>query len=445
MINKKVELKRIIFKKLLGRFDYNIELKDKLTILTGPNGFGKSTILKTIEAISRGVEGISYFNSLNFEEIIFDFKNYENIQIRKENETMYINNTNSLNKNLELMKSIINNGEIKIEKKDYYAYYKLLENLIERKINVEYKNMLKKSRIHNQKNMNRLNDLSNEDKINNIMKRLKENLQHVYFIKDQRMMKEKQNFESYEFKHDNGMNSINIIEELPQKIKKHINVILENYSEKSNELDSTYPTRLFKFKYNKKITEYEFKENLHNMYIKTEKLKEYGLFLKPNTEYDEIMFNPEDSKALKIYFEDFDTKYRIYDKFIKKLDLYKSILNSRLSFKKIVISKEKGIEILAEDTDREIKLNSLSSGERQEILIFYYLIFEAESNILLLIDEPEISLHVTWQRKFIDDLLKVIEDKKINVIISTHSPQIIGNHQEKQIDLGGLYHVQNFR
>ena len=85
MINKKVELKRIIFKKLLGRFDYNIELKDKLTILTGPNGFGKSTILKTIEAISRGVEGISYFNSLNFEEIIFDFKNYENIRIRKEN------------------------------------------------------------------------------------------------------------------------------------------------------------------------------------------------------------------------------------------------------------------------------------------------------------------------------------------------------------------------
>ena len=141
MINKKVELKRIIFKKLLGRFDYNIELKDKLTILTGPNGFGKSTILKTIEAISRGVEGISYFNSLNFEEIIFDFKNYENIRIKKENKTMYINNTNSLNKNLELMKSIINNGEIKIEKKDYYAYYKLLENLIERKINVEYKNM----------------------------------------------------------------------------------------------------------------------------------------------------------------------------------------------------------------------------------------------------------------------------------------------------------------
>ena len=38
---------------LFGRFNYNIELKDNnITILTGPNGFGKSTILKIILEIS---------------------------------------------------------------------------------------------------------------------------------------------------------------------------------------------------------------------------------------------------------------------------------------------------------------------------------------------------------------------------------------------------------
>ena len=74
--------------------------------------------------------------------------------------------------------------------------------------------------------------------------------------------------------------------------------------------------------------------------------------------------------------------------------------------------------------------------------MFYELIFETNEGILLLIDEPEISLHVVWQRKFIDDLLKVIKDKKISVVISTHSPQIIGHYQEKQIDLGGLYNVE---
>lgn len=41
-----------------------------------------------------------------------------------------------------------------------------------------------------------------------------------------------------------------------------------------------------------------------------------------------------------------------------------------------------------------------------------------------------------------DDLLKIIKFKKINVIVATHSPQIISNHLDKQIDLGSLYSEQ---
>ena len=92
---------------------------------------------------------------------------------------MYINNINSLNENFELIESIINNIEIKMGKNDYYTYYKFLENLIESKINIEYKNMLKKLKTHNQKNIKIQNDLSNEDKINNTMKYLQDNLQRV--------------------------------------------------------------------------------------------------------------------------------------------------------------------------------------------------------------------------------------------------------------------------
>lgn len=58
---------------------------------------------------------------------------------------------------------------------------------------------------------------------------------------------------------------------------------------------------------------------------------------------------------------------------------------------------------------------------------------------MILIDEPELSLHVAWQKKFIDDLFNIIKNKKINVIIATHSPYIIGGYEENQIDLGELY------
>lgn len=65
--------------------------------------------------------------------------------------------------------------------------------------------------------------------------------------------------------------------------------------------------------------------------------------------------------------------------------------------------------------------------------------FETDKNLLLLIDEPEISLHILWQKKFMDDLMKVVNMGQLEVIVATHSPQIINNHWDMQIDLGELY------
>jgi len=81
----------------------------------------------------------------------------------------------------------------------------------------------------------------------------------------------------------------------------------------------------------------------------------------------------------------------------------------------------------------------LSSGEKQEIVLFYELIFGIDHNVQLLIDEPEISLHIEWQLKFMDDLLRVAKHKNLRVTVATHSPQIINNHWDIQIDLGEMY------
>ena len=59
-------------KKLFNRFDYTIELqRNTITILTGPNGFGKSTILKIISALSS--TNVMFFYKLDFQEIIITF------------------------------------------------------------------------------------------------------------------------------------------------------------------------------------------------------------------------------------------------------------------------------------------------------------------------------------------------------------------------------------
>lgn len=56
--------------KLFNMFNYDISFENQVTILTGPNGYGKSTILKIISALNEGVEGIIFLNSIDYESVL---------------------------------------------------------------------------------------------------------------------------------------------------------------------------------------------------------------------------------------------------------------------------------------------------------------------------------------------------------------------------------------
>ena len=78
-----MEVKNIKIRKLFGLFDYNIELNQSgsLTVLTGPNGYGKTTILNIIYSLFN--QRFFYFQKLNFELISFYFINGQQIDITK--------------------------------------------------------------------------------------------------------------------------------------------------------------------------------------------------------------------------------------------------------------------------------------------------------------------------------------------------------------------------
>lgn len=85
IIRRSERMVAIYFEKLFGRFDYEVVLNQEgLTILTGPNGYGKSTILKSIEAIGNEFAGIMFFFSLDFKKITAVFKNDKTIVIEKD-------------------------------------------------------------------------------------------------------------------------------------------------------------------------------------------------------------------------------------------------------------------------------------------------------------------------------------------------------------------------
>ena len=66
-------LKNIEIKGLFGRFNYKLDFEGKeIVILTGPNGFGKSTILRIVEAIANN--SVFYLLKIEFKEIKFCFE-----------------------------------------------------------------------------------------------------------------------------------------------------------------------------------------------------------------------------------------------------------------------------------------------------------------------------------------------------------------------------------
>jgi len=70
--------------------------------------------------------------------------------------------------------------------------------------------------------------------------------------------------------------------------------------------------------------------------------------------------------------------------------------------------------------------------------LFYDLLFNVTPNSLVLIDEPEISLHVAWQKQFLKDLQAVTANAQFDVLLATHSPQIIANRWDLTVELKGI-------
>jgi predicted ATP-binding protein involved in virulence len=335
--------------KLFGKFDYdlNFDNEDGVTILTGPNGFGKTTILGFIDRISR--RNFTNFTRWQYDNISFDFDNGKTINLKD-----------------------------KIQ-----------------------------------------NNYSNRDEFKNLFG-------NIVYLTDQRLYYVQEAYLAEE------------IIKLPFSLISEISEASREHTSVSSKLESTFSKRLHES--TEGISEEQYKKRLKSTENKFKKLNEYNL---TNISFDsEAYYDKRNELTLKIHLDDFDDKYKVFEKLIIKLDLFTSIINSCLIFKKIKISPVKGFYIENENGDL-LELDWLSSGEKQEIILFFNLIFNTTESTLLLIDEPEMSLHVTWQHRFIEDLISIAKVNGFKAIVATHSPQIINGRWDLQIDLGEIYNEKN--
>lgn len=135
------------------------------------------------------------------------------------------------------------------------------------------------------------------------------------------------------------------------------------------------------------------------------------------------------------YLSDTDKKLEAFEWILARVELFKDIINSHFRFKQLHIDPAVGFRFETE-SGRILNASSLSSGEQHELVMTYDLLFNAHPEMLVLMDEPEISLHVAWQMRFLDDLIRMSELSSLRFIIATHSPQIIDKWWERTVELG---------
>jgi ABC-type lipoprotein export system ATPase subunit len=139
---------------------------------------------------------------------------------------------------------------------------------------------------------------------------------------------------------------------------------------------------------------------------------------------------------LDLYLEDAHTKLEPFNDLLDKIELLEQIINGRLLRKRLAVTDQEGLTVVHSETDRPIQLESLSSGEQHEIILMIDLLFQVPIGAVVLIDEPEISLHVAWQLAFIPDVKKIADLVGFRFVVATHSPQIINDDWDRAKRLG---------
>lgn len=238
--------------------------------------------------------------------------------------------------------------------------------------------------------------------------------------------------------------SVTVVEMQALDLREAIQEKLAEFTNKSQERDRTFPHRVIERSSELPISEETLQDHITKLEDKRSKLVDVGI-LDSSEGYIPIAMNKADTSTrnvLQVYVEDSVLKLDVFDSLYKRVSVFLDIINEKFGSqradgakKRVRCNKDRGL-VVDIGENRTVELGQLSSGEQHEIVLFYDIVFRMKSNTLLLIDEPELSLHIGWQKKFVPDLLEIIAANEMRVLLATHSPQIINNRRDLRVSLG---------
>ena len=259
---------------------------------------------------------------------------------------------------------------------------------------------------------------------------------HTHLIETQRLINPRRGHGGRSAHSDESEPKTATVLEFSEDLKRRFSVALADNSRTSQQLDRQFPGRLLHGQAAPPdATEENIRERYNAQGETRKKLTEISLL---DTSYDlplpDRRLDDWERLVLWTYLDDTDKKLATFLPLLERVDLMREIMNSRFLNKRLIIDREKGFRFLVADS-KELGPDQLSSGEQHELVLVYDLLFNTHSNSLVLIDEPEISLHASWQQEFLSDIVRISRITSLRFIIATHSPQIIHQWWSRTIAL----------